>query len=275
MKEHKKEHQIKEAASYRDIIGSKETKRSAKYKQSILRPKLYDSVYMIRRSKIRVMTKLAGDLLEPGLAVGLDVGCGTNAYKSLFSRFTDDFFGIDIATTPYIDVKGDIKQLPFKSASIDLITCNMTIEHVRNYESLINEIWRALKPGGVLMIDLPLMMELHGEEDFWRFTKHSAKYLFKKFKILSVAPCGGFFITWGGMLCKFIDRLLARKWMKILGYLLFPAINLTSLFFEGIMVRLFANTERGRRILDSYYYPFTVNNVAVVQKERNRSGRSD
>jgi ubiquinone/menaquinone biosynthesis C-methylase UbiE len=52
-------------------------------------------------------------------------------------------------------VRGDIKNLPFSDNTFHLITSNMVFEHLEKPESQIAEIYRILKPGGVLLFHTP------------------------------------------------------------------------------------------------------------------------
>jgi SAM-dependent methyltransferase len=45
--------------------------------------------------------------------------------------------------------------LPFANNSIDKIICSEVLEHVPNYEAVIDELHRVLKPGGLLAISVP------------------------------------------------------------------------------------------------------------------------
>jgi SAM-dependent methyltransferase len=52
-------------------------------------------------------------------------------------------------------VRGDIQRLPFRSASFDLVTANMVVEHVEHPALLFDEIARVLRPGGRLLLHTP------------------------------------------------------------------------------------------------------------------------
>ncbi len=52
-------------------------------------------------------------------------------------------------------VLGDISLLPFSSNSFDLITSNMVFEHLADPENQLKEIFRILKPGGLLIFHTP------------------------------------------------------------------------------------------------------------------------
>jgi ubiquinone/menaquinone biosynthesis C-methylase UbiE len=52
-------------------------------------------------------------------------------------------------------VRGDIGQLPFGNAHFDIVTSNMVFEHLKNPAIQLEEIFRVLKPGGILVFHTP------------------------------------------------------------------------------------------------------------------------
>lgn len=113
--------------------------------------------------------------LQPGERV-LDVGCGEgrhviNAYlhgevtaigidlnlndlrtaRERFTPFaepanTEKFFALQAA---------DAKRLPFADHSFDKVICSEVLEHIHDYEAVLREIRRVLKPQGMLAISVP------------------------------------------------------------------------------------------------------------------------
>ena len=54
----------------------------------------------------------------------------------------------------------NIGKLPFKNEFFDVVTCLEVIEHLHNPDNLIKEIYRVLKPGGVLILSTPNLASL-------------------------------------------------------------------------------------------------------------------
>jgi predicted SAM-dependent methyltransferase len=71
----------------------------------------------------------------------LDVACGQNK--------TPDFFGVDIAAEPGVDLVHDLENFPWPipDNSVDEIVCNHYIEHTKDLIKFMNEIYRIMKPG--------------------------------------------------------------------------------------------------------------------------------
>lgn len=68
---------------------------------------------------------------------------------------------------------GDIAHLPYATQSLDLVIASEVIEHMPEPERVINEIARVLKPGGQLILTMPMeshtpahLHALNGADDF-------------------------------------------------------------------------------------------------------------
>ncbi len=68
------------------------------------------------------------------------------------------------------------------SEYFDVIVCTEVLEHTLNPFKAIEEIYRLLKPSGVLLLSVPLNFRIHGPlPDCWRFTKFGLEVLLKDF----------------------------------------------------------------------------------------------
>ncbi len=98
--------------------------------------------------------------------VGLDIGAGEgNLIEILKKSFPRaQFYGCDFSLIrkkiPFIRVNLNNNFLPFKKESFDLIISTEVIEHLENYRQLIREIYRLLKPGGVVILSTPNVLNL-------------------------------------------------------------------------------------------------------------------
>ena len=57
---------------------------------------------------------------------------------------------------------GDIHQLPFEDSHFSVIYCVSVIEHTPDYEPIIGEFHRVLKPGGLLLITFDISLDTDG-----------------------------------------------------------------------------------------------------------------
>lgn len=110
----------------------------------------------------------------------LDVGCGTKPYRSLFIR-VNEYLGLEFDTpenreTKLADLYYDGYTFPVADASVDTVLCNQVLEHVFNPERFLAEIFRVLRPGGVLILTVPFLWPEHEQPyDCLRYTSFGLK----------------------------------------------------------------------------------------------------
>jgi ubiquinone/menaquinone biosynthesis C-methylase UbiE len=99
--------------------------------------------------------------------VVVDVGCGGGrSLKKLHERFApDQLIAIDIDpamlevsaqaaasdAVPVTLIAGSSSRLPLQSNSVDLLFCHQTFHHLVEQEQAIQEFFRVLKPGGIML----------------------------------------------------------------------------------------------------------------------------
>lgn len=126
---------------------------------------------------------LAG-LLPQSRGVVLDVGCGAQPYRQLLdSRVTYKaidhadsarLFGYSMPDTTYYE--GDT--WPVDDASVDVVLCTETLEHVPEPRVFLAEASRCLRPGGYLILTVPFAARWHFiPHDYWRYTPSSLQRL--------------------------------------------------------------------------------------------------
>jgi len=111
-------------------------------------------------------TSVALGLLPSGQRL-LDIGCWNGAFLE-HVRSTDryqELYGVDIIpeavettrakgfVAQVVDLNGEL--LPFPDQHFDAVTILGVIEHVFDPYTVIREIYRVLRPGGALLIDVP------------------------------------------------------------------------------------------------------------------------
>jgi ubiquinone/menaquinone biosynthesis C-methylase UbiE len=99
----------------------------------------------------------------------LDVGCGNKLLPAWRApqaerlvRSVKHVVGVDYdheSLTQHRNiserVRADITTLPFRDGSFDVVTANMVLEHVKDPDRLLSEIFRVLAPGGVFIAHTP------------------------------------------------------------------------------------------------------------------------
>jgi SAM-dependent methyltransferase len=115
----------------------------------------------------------------------LDFGCGSKPYRELFEG--KKYVGIDIAqsghdhTDSQIDVWYNGHRLNFADASFDVVFSTEVLEHLFNYDEILPELRRVLRPNGKLFITTPFLWPEHEKPyDYARYTSFGLKALLEK-----------------------------------------------------------------------------------------------
>ena len=88
--------------------------------------------------------------LSEGEIQFLDLGCGDQHLRKSVEDRNMNYLGLDIT-----DVNFEFDKLPFENNSIDIIVSLAVIEHIENPDNFLSEIFRVLKPGGIVYISTP------------------------------------------------------------------------------------------------------------------------
>ena len=80
----------------------------------------------------------------------IDLGCGTESFVKLVKEKNIKVKGYDLDT---VDLENS--KIPESNDSADYVTCLSIIEHLKDPSNLLSEIYRILKPNGILIIVTP------------------------------------------------------------------------------------------------------------------------
>lgn len=114
-----------------------------------------------------------------------DVGCGAQPYRGLLPPGTHyvgldseqalEHFGYEVADVRAIGADG---RWPLEDGEADLVLATETLEHVPEPPAFLEQAFRALRPGGRLIITTPFAARWHYIPfDYWRFTPSSLRLL--------------------------------------------------------------------------------------------------
>ena len=117
-------------------------------------------------------------MLSPIQGDVLDVGCGAQPYRRIISP-AGELPGHRLRPGPNTTsatrcpdttyYEGDC--WPVDNASVDVILCTETLEHVPDPSVFLAEAARCLRPGGWLLLTVPFAARWHYiPHDYWRFT---------------------------------------------------------------------------------------------------------
>ena len=66
-----------------------------------------------------------------------------------------DYLTADLIS-PWADIKMDVHEIPFEENTFDVIICNHVLEHVDDYNKVMREFFRVMKPGGWGIFQVPI-----------------------------------------------------------------------------------------------------------------------
>lgn len=120
-------------------------------KQVVLRSKMW------QQRLLRVETFVS----PPGRM--LDVGCGTGAFLEVAEERGWDVTGTEFSAYAikvaearrFRVLKGEVWEAKLPAEAFDVVTCWHVIEHVADPKRVMEEIYRVLRPGGVLVLATP------------------------------------------------------------------------------------------------------------------------
>lgn len=170
----------------------------------------------------------------------LDVGCGDSPYLFLLkdkSKYTgiDVNFANDFKYENRKVVYFDGINIPFGNEEFDQIICTEVLEHVFEYQALINEMYRVTKKGGAAIVTIPWSARFHYKPyDYFRYTPSTLEKIFSNFSEVQITPRGTDLVT----ICSKIIVAYFRNILKISlkSFIYLPFILLFSPFMPLVLL---------------------------------------
>lgn len=154
----------------------------------------------------------------------VDLACGTGDFCELAAQRGARVVGVDFAIQMlrqarmrglgFASVQGDGEWLPFRSASVDVVTCGFALRNFVSLDAVMREVARILKPGGrVVLIDVdrpswgplraahslyfdrlvPLIGGIVSDRAAYRYLPQSTAYLPPPDELMAMLSAAGFF----------------------------------------------------------------------------------
>lgn len=121
----------------------------------------------------------------PPAALILNLGSGTR-------RVSPRVINIDQMPFAEVDIVADIGRLPFRDQSVDGLVNEATLEHVAEYQRVLGEMRRVLKPGGYLYLVVPFLVGYHASpNDYYRWTREGLIAALRDFQVVDVGIRSG------------------------------------------------------------------------------------
>lgn len=156
-----------------------------------LNPSPSDPYYIARISILKALSAIAPQ--TSGRI--LDIGSGTSrGYEGLFKPYVNEYLCLDRKSESGVDICSDCYNIPLEDESVDVIVSTQVLEHLDTPSKMLQESYRLLKPGGMVIMTIPMSWGLHEEPyDFYRYTQYGIQYLFTEagYKDICVKPLEG------------------------------------------------------------------------------------
>jgi SAM-dependent methyltransferase len=101
------------------------------------------------------------------------------------------YIGSDMRPGVGVDVLLNLHTLALPDESIGSAILLDTLEHVEYPHRAVEEVYRALRPGGIVIMSSVMQFPIHGfPDDYWRFTPSAFQSLLKPFEWSTVESAG-------------------------------------------------------------------------------------
>ncbi|MGH7483324.1 MAG: class I SAM-dependent methyltransferase [Longimicrobiales bacterium] len=152
--------------------------------------------------------------LLPKGPIVLMVGAGTMGAgcEALYEDRDVRQIGFDIYPSNLTQFVADAHQIPLADNAVDGVIIQAVLEHVLEPAAVVAEIYRVLKPGGIVYAETPFMQQVHeGAYDFTRLTELGHRWLWRQFDEIHRGVIGGpgLALYWSGR--HFCRAVLGRR----------------------------------------------------------------
>jgi SAM-dependent methyltransferase len=192
----------------------------------------------VRAIKVAAPQGIAGDHLDIGSGSGdlLKLIAARYPVGSFACDYTDKLMRLPHQPVQIVDLNHDA--LPYSSNRFALVTCVETIEHLEHYRETIRDIYRVLKPGGLVILSTPNVLNLRSR---LHYLSSGFPNLFGPLAVGGrdvhsprghINPVGLFYLVHALLEAGFVELKLSvdhyQRRSLILFFLLFPPIRLAS-----------------------------------------------
>jgi len=161
---------------------------------------------------------------------------------SASKKIREDVINVDFYPFTNVHIVADIVNLPFQDNSVDVIINEAVLEHVKNPQALTKEMYRILKPGGLIYITTVFVASFHSSpNDYYRWSKQGIRELLKDFKEEEI-----------GIRCGPTSAILSvfNEWLAIV-------LSFGFRYLHQILLIIFTIITSPLKIIDYLIYKFS------------------
>lgn len=164
--------------------------------------------------------------------VVMDVGSKLSPYKSLIP--STEYLRLDIDPDSKPNICSDLHSIIGYDNYFDTVIATEVLEHLYDPQLAIDQLYKILKPGGVMILSTRFIHRLHPDpQDFYRFTPDSFNHLMKKFSKVEIFHHGNRLQT---LWYIFVNNKIAMLFLLPLLNPIFALINVKKLISLWVML---------------------------------------
>ncbi len=153
-----------------------------------LHPLLSDPSYLVLRSRRLIFSRWICELGNRRDLNVLDVGGRYQPYRPLLANRVARYTAVDLIKTELVNVVANGDAPPFGVESFDLAIATQVLEYRPDPAIAVREIFRVLKPSGVLLASAPSFAPRFVDEECWRFTRRGLSSMLSLFSEVKIVP---------------------------------------------------------------------------------------
>ena len=200
--------------------------------QERLFPGFTNPSYLVLSRRRRIFEAWLKEFPGANLSI-LDLGGRIQPYRRLVAERLGPYVAVDLRRTPLVDVVARGEQIPLATDLFDVVFCTQVLEYVPQPQLVITEIYRVLKPNGILLLSVPSAFLRDSESEYWRFFPASLRMLLSSFSRVEITPEGGsisgLFRTVNICTVSFAKPSVLREFLR---FTLIPILNLAAIGLE-------------------------------------------
>lgn len=159
----------------------------------------------------------------------LDVGCGQKPYEPIFAPHAKEYVGVDPVENPRAELRGSVEALPVEDGNFEVVLCNQVLEHADDPALAVRELFRAVAPGGRLLLSTHGTQVYHPSPvDYWRWTHAGLEKILRdngEWASVTVSPASGTTACIAMLLNVYIDLAARRVHVGALAKPVIAALN--------------------------------------------------
>ncbi len=137
------------------------------------------------------------NLYPPGFVELLDATEGPVLDNGAGGRRHPRIIGLEIEAHPGNTVQANALDLPFRDDTFALVLSQAVLEHVTDPQRYVDEVFRVLRPGGVMFIEAAFLQPIHqAPHHYFGVTPFGMRHVCRRFDVIAEEQFGSLVDQW-------------------------------------------------------------------------------